>query len=1323
MTGREQGSPTHVAVPTTSGDGTGQPDLPGDSPGDLPGDLPGDAPADGAARLARLETEVAELRSQLAVVGSDRDAMLHLLLATGASVPGRMALWWADLSARHPMIGALMTRPLRSVWLFLTLRKPGWLRVNPLFDEAFYRERYPDAPTGRGAAWRQYRRLSRAEGRDPNPLFDTDWYLERNPDVRSSRLDPLDHYLWYGWREGRAPGPDFNGFDYLRHHPDCVRRMQCPLLHHMRTRTVAAAGQEGPPPPGRPSAITRTLTYQRRNGTRRTLERVARAVVGAGPAGSAPAPAGRPVVPEVRPQAVWAHLDVPLAGAAEGSPALVVSGWACSRDGIAAVEVHVPPGRVVSAVTGLPRPDVAAALPDVPGSGSSGFSARVNVANLAPGGHDLQVVIRDAAGSTRVLRSSFGRVDPELMYHHWYVRSLPSPEEVEELRRWAAETRDAPHIHLVVIDDGQGDLAATIRSIDGQGYPRLSASLWSAEGAGAGDQPALGPGWSRVTRVSEALPATRDRDRLVGFLAAGERLAPAALPIMARESRGEDVALLYSDHDAVERTERHVDPWFVPDWSPDHLLSRDYVGGVYLARDTSDLRAMAPRLMASGRRSWRYELLLALSEADGRVLHVPRVLWSASAVRLSADDRAHREEEEREAVERALVRRGRPALVRSVTAPSGPVRDIRWPITRKPRVSVIVPTTGRADLVRRTLHSLREGTDYPDLEIIFVDNSRGRNPDGIALLDGADVRVLERDEPFNWARLNNAGARVAAGELLLFMNDDMEVTSPDWLAEMVRQAMRAEVGAVGALLLFPDGTIQHAGVFLVGHGGGAVHLLHGQDPDGRPYLDLHRVAREASAVTGACLLVQRGRFMEVGGFREELEVIGNDVDLCLRLARRGYRTMWTPQARLVHHESASRSGISHLPDEARMWAAWSELLLAGDPYHNPNLAQDRTDCLPDWGKISHNPDRSIDPDKRAGVNLVGYISAESGIGEACRGVARALTEAGVPFVILEHRAGNPARMADRSWAHKVVDAPVYETNLLHFNPDVLATALSALPAGLPEGRRNIGYWTWELPEFPAEWVGAFGLIDEVWAPSTFVRDAIAPRSPVPVHVVPHHVRHPEGPFLPRGHFGLPEEAFTFLAMYDVNSVTERKNPQGALEAFRRAFPEPRDDVLLVLKVSNSDDRELRTLRESTAGRPDVRLLAQVLDRHEVDSLMACCDVFVSLHRSEGFGLPIAEAMALGKPVIATGWSGNMDFMTPDNAACVSYQLAPIGRSQGPYAAGQLWAEPDLDDAASWMRRLREEPALGARLGAAASCDAQALSLRFNRRQAAFLIAG
>ena len=251
------------------------------------------------------------------------------------------------------------------------------------------------------------------------------------------------------------------------------------------------------------------------------------------------------------------------------------------------------------------------------------------------------------------------------------------------------------------------------------------------------------------------------------------------------------------------------------------------------------------------------------------------------------------------------------------------------------------------------------------------------------------------------------------------------------------------------------------------------------------------------------------------------------------------------------------------------------------------------------------------------------------------------------------------------------------------------------------GRYNIGLWHWELPKFPNRWLGAFDLVDEIWAPSRFIQDSISARSPRPVVRIPHAIRFTASPQATRSTFGLPNDAFLFLMMYDVQSFQQRKNPEGAIEAFRKTFGGARD-VTLVIKV-NAAHRQGeggKRLSELLRGAANVRVLDEKMDRQRTYDLLSVCDCVLSLHRAEGFGLVLAEAMYLGKPVIATAWSGNMEFMTPQNSCPVAYHLVRLERDIGPYERGQVWAEPDLDDAAAQMKKITFDTHWAQRIAAA-----------------------
>jgi glycosyltransferase involved in cell wall biosynthesis len=325
-----------------------------------------------------------------------------------------------------------------------------------------------------------------------------------------------------------------------------------------------------------------------------------------------------------------------------------------------------------------------------------------------------------------------------------------------------------------------------------------------------------------------------------------------------------------------------------------------------------------------------------------------------------------------------------------------------------------------------------------------------------------------------------------------------------------------------------------------------------------------------------------------------------------------------------------------------------------------------------------------------GVNVAGYLDTESGMGEAARASIRSLEAAGLPFAL--NNVASRLRKNDRTFAAAFGDANPHPFNLVHLNADNMGWFADGRGKGYFADRYTIGYWFWELSAFREEWVPFFGYVDEVWAASEFMRASFAAWSPVPVVRMPLPVLLPPIPPIGRAHFGVPPDVTAFLYIFDVSSQMERKNPAGAIRAFRQAGFTAADAVL-VLKFTNAeyDRAAVARLRDEAAGLPVV-FLDGYMDRPEVVALMAACDCYVSPHRSEGFGLTMLESMRLGKPVIGTAYSGNMDFMTEDNSFPLPYRLTPLTRDYGPYMRGAEWAEPDLAEAARLMRVVHEQPA-------------------------------
>ena len=322
-----------------------------------------------------------------------------------------------------------------------------------------------------------------------------------------------------------------------------------------------------------------------------------------------------------------------------------------------------------------------------------------------------------------------------------------------------------------------------------------------------------------------------------------------------------------------------------------------------------------------------------------------------------------------------------------------------------------------------------------------------------------------------------------------------------------------------------------------------------------------------------------------------------------------------------------------------------------------------------------------------GLNIAGHAMSEKGMGEALRATVRAVTAVGLPHVVVDFPDQTSAN-TDRTRLG-FLDYNPHPVNVIHVNADGLPSFVSASGTKFLRGKYNIGFWMWELPELPPVLLASFAYLDEVWVASRYCLEAISSVSSVPVVKIP--LALPGGGLVTknvgRDYFGLPEGVVIFLFMFDVHSVVARKNPSGLITAFKRAFGRE-DDVRLVLKLVHGD-RKIRKALSDEAADSRVVVIDRVMERAEINSLIQVSDCYVSLHRSEGFGMTMAEAMALGKPVVATAYSANVDFMTPNNSFLVGYELVQLEKDYGPYPRGSVWADPDLGHASGLMRHVYE----------------------------------
>lgn len=393
---------------------------------------------------------------------------------------------------------------------------------------------------------------------------------------------------------------------------------------------------------------------------------------------------------------------------------------------------------------------------------------------------------------------------------------------------------------------------------------------------------------------------------------------------------------VYTDSDKIDEQGFHSEPFHKPDWSPEYFRGVMYVGHLLCVR-----REMALKLGGFDSRFdgvQDFEFFLRFTEKTSRIGHIPRVLYHwrkiSGSVADSIDAKGDIGSLQRSAVNEHLTRRGLAGCAEAGSFPHR-ISIVPHPRSSFPRVTVIIPTKDNARLLRTCLHGLFSKTVYPDLEVFCVDNDSS-DADAIAEMRAAPVSRVLMPGPFNFSKANNMALPFAAGEYLVFMNNDIEILVSGWIEQMLYYAEQPDIGAVGGLLLFPDGTVQHAGVIL-GARGTADHALRGVRGDDDGYAGSLSCAREVSAVTAACMMIRRSVFEQVGRFEERFFTIYQDLDLCLKIRKLGLRIVYTPRARFIHHESATRGKYYDLVDRNLLLDSWEDTIRAGDPYYNVNL--------------------------------------------------------------------------------------------------------------------------------------------------------------------------------------------------------------------------------------------------------------------------------------------------------------------------------------------------------------------------------------------------
>ena len=554
------------------------------------------------------------------------------------------------------------------------------------------------------------------------------------------------------------------------------------------------------------------------------------------------------------------------------------------------------------------------------------------------------------------------RMEPEeVPYGPWFEKHKPSAEELERQRK--KKWKNPPLISVAVpaYRTPPGFLEQMILSVKEQTYPHWELCIVNASRGEDGMEQVLGryAGGDERIRVknleenlgiagntNEALEMARGE--FVGLLDHDDLLAPQALFRIAEALTADPQAdAVYTDEDKVTTDiSEHFQPHFKPDFNLDLLRSNNYITHFFVVRTRLAREAGGFRREFDGAQD--YDFIFRCTEEAKKVLHVPEVLYHWRTHKASTADnpasKMYAFEAGKRAIEAHLARCGQEGTV-SLRKDLGFYR-VEYPVQGEPLVSILIPNRDQKETLEKCLNSIWEKSTYNNYEILIVENNSS-SPEIFDYYREIEkrpgVRILTWKEGFNYSAINNFGEKSAAGDYLLFLNNDVEVINPRWIEELLGNCQRKEVGIVGAKLYYPDDTIQHAGT-VIGIGGIAGHAFLNMPRSRTGYLHKASLQMDLSAVTAACMMMKRQVFKQLGGFEERLSVAFNDVDLCLRTVQAGYLVVYNPEVELYHYESKSRGAedseekVRRFQEEIEfMRCRWMDLLKKGDPYYNRNL--------------------------------------------------------------------------------------------------------------------------------------------------------------------------------------------------------------------------------------------------------------------------------------------------------------------------------------------------------------------------------------------------
>jgi O-antigen biosynthesis protein len=627
------------------------------------------------------------------------------------------------------------------------------------------------------------------------------------------------------------------------------------------------------------------------------------------------------------------YLDLPVR---EGSKpihagTIEIAGWAASKLGIKSVEIYCDGNPLGIAHYGMLRPDIGKAFPNFKNAGRSGFFWMLDASPLAAGTHVVRAVARSRSGHSLEWTREF-TLASSTPYQQWMATNALGSKEKKELVARAERLMPKSTVTIVMVSMADVDhdaLSSSMASLAGQIYQnfKLIIVVPKMEGSQHIESAVAATGIvERLHLVLSERPhwldsrAGCDGD-FVGVMDIGDVLDPRALLAVAENiARDFSIDLLYADEDRIGNGVRAM-PTFKPAFSPIYLDRYNYIGRPWFARTTLFKEATEnaePKANLS-----EHALLKSLGCSARAVCHIPMILASRSSHAASSAC-ADLQRAEDDTLSKAGVNEN------------------------SPRISIVIPTClHEREIAMRCFNGLAKRTDYPNLEVIVVVNNVPDEAVAKAFLANWPFTVCVWEGAFNWSAINNFGAKHVTGDYLMFLNDDVEPLDPGWLKQMVRIARVQSVGAVGATLKYSNNTLQHAGITISNHAGASRycgrHVFRFCLGNEAHIASLAHHDHECRAVTGACLLTRRDCFDAVSGFDEDLALVTNDTDYCLRLAEQGYSTVIASGAVLIHDEGISRSGMPEGEDVNQFWKRWAPRLSADDPFSNPNLDVDKDD--------------------------------------------------------------------------------------------------------------------------------------------------------------------------------------------------------------------------------------------------------------------------------------------------------------------------------------------------------------------------------------------